>query len=457
MRVRFFRNFVPVFANDNDALIPELWAQEALMVLDQNLMAANLVYRDFEDKVARFGDVVNAHRPAKFIMKRKIDGDSVVAQDATSSNIPVKLDQHVYATFVIYDGEETKSFKSLRDMYLERAIMAIAQGIDRIVLFQVYEFLTNLVGKIGTALTGQSLIDVREKMNNLLVPMDGRNLIVTPNAEGDLLAVDKLLTANTVGDEGSALRAGSIGTKYGINVFMSQNAPSISSGLATVTPDVDGAHSAGDTTITVDGGVTVVAGSWCLIDGDNIPQKITAVNADPATQLTISPGLSSDVANDAVVTVVTPAAINLGAGYDLGYTKPLTINGIASAPATGQLASIGAAAAKKNYGLLDTPTATEIIMNRALDAAAVNTEVVGLGPDGQYSFAFHRNALALVIRPLAIPMEGAGARAAVVNANGLSMRVTIAYDSEVQGHRVTCDALCGIKTLDTNLGVPLIS
>ena len=44
----------PVYANDNEALIPEVWAQEALMVLDKNLVAANLVHRDFEDDVADF-------------------------------------------------------------------------------------------------------------------------------------------------------------------------------------------------------------------------------------------------------------------------------------------------------------------------------------------------------------------------------------------------------------------
>jgi hypothetical protein len=53
-------------------------------------------------------------------------------------------------------------------------------------------------------------------------------------------------------------------------------------------------------------------------------------------------------------------------------------------------------------------------------------------------------------------MTGTGAQSAVVNYNNLSIRVTIAYDRQYQGHQITCDLLCGVKVLDTNLGVPLL-
>lgn len=49
----------PQHANDNDAFVPEIWAQEGLAILEENMVAANLVHRDFENEIARFGDVVN--------------------------------------------------------------------------------------------------------------------------------------------------------------------------------------------------------------------------------------------------------------------------------------------------------------------------------------------------------------------------------------------------------------
>ncbi len=36
---------VNVYANDIDALIPELWAQESLAILEESMVAANLVHR----------------------------------------------------------------------------------------------------------------------------------------------------------------------------------------------------------------------------------------------------------------------------------------------------------------------------------------------------------------------------------------------------------------------------
>lgn len=37
--------FDVVYVNNVDALIPELWAQESLAILEENLVAANLVHR----------------------------------------------------------------------------------------------------------------------------------------------------------------------------------------------------------------------------------------------------------------------------------------------------------------------------------------------------------------------------------------------------------------------------
>jgi hypothetical protein len=112
---------VTCWANDNDALIPELWAREALRTLMSNMVMGSLVNRDFSSQVADFGDVVNTSRPADFSGKRKTDADDVVDQDAVSPNIPVPLDQHVHVSFVIKDGEMSKALPNLIERYLEPA------------------------------------------------------------------------------------------------------------------------------------------------------------------------------------------------------------------------------------------------------------------------------------------------------------------------------------------------
>ena len=446
-----------VFANDNDALIPEVWAQESLMILEANMVAANLVYRDFENEIASFGDVVNAHRPNTFVAKRKTDADEVTVQDAQATNVPVKLNQHIHVSFTIKDGEESKFFKDLVNLYFQPALVAQAQAVDEVVCGQVYEFMGYSAGKLGTNPTRSTVIAAKELMNNNKVPMAGRNMLVSPNAEGSLLDIGEFIKANEVGDDGTALREGHLGRKFGFDFFMGQNVASVAAGSTTVTGAINysSGYAAGSTALTVNGfSAAIAAGSWCTIAGDMVPQQIqSTTGGGTPTVLNILPGLKSAVLHSAVITVYTAGAINQAvspAGYASGYEKDLVVDGFAIAPKTGQLVSVGLDGYR--YSALSTPTTTGILPNRPLDAAVANDAVVGIGPAGEYCFGFHRNAIALVTRPLAQPRAGAGALSAVANFNGLSIRVTITYEGRKQGHLVTVDMLAGVKTLDTALG-----
>ena len=109
------------------------------------------------------------------------------------------------------------------------------------------------------------------------------------------------------------------------------------------------------------------------------------------------------------------------------------------------------------YGVLSTPTTTSMLLGRPLEVAAADDDFVAPGPSGSYNFAFHRQALALVTRPLAAPASGTGALSFVASFNGLSMRITMTYDGNKQGHLVTADLLCGVKVLDINLGAVMLA
>src|SRR5690242_12123795 len=79
------RLFNPVHANDNRAMIPEMWANEAIRLLFEDMVYAGLVYRDYSPIIANFGDDVHVHKPGTFVAKRKQnDLDAVSEQDAIS-------------------------------------------------------------------------------------------------------------------------------------------------------------------------------------------------------------------------------------------------------------------------------------------------------------------------------------------------------------------------------------
>lgn len=68
-------------------------------------------------------------------------------------------------------------------------------------------------------------------------------------------------------------------------------------------------------------------------------------------------------------------------------------------------------------------------------------------PSTEVGLAFHRDAIALAIRPLAIPL-GAEGRSAVASYNGLGIRITYGYDMKYKQDLVSFDILYGMKVID---------
>ena len=86
----------------------------------------------------------------------------------------------------------------------------------------------------------------------------------------------------------------------------------------------------------------------------------------------------------------------------------------------------------------------------AKDATAKSAYVV----DKPHSLAFHKNAIALVTRPLALPMGASNA--AIVSDNGLGVRVVYGYNQDTKTDTISLDVIYGIKTLDNTMAVKLL-
>ena len=132
------------------------------------------------------------------------------------------------------------------------------------------------------------------------------------------------------------------------------------------------------------------------------------------------------------------------------------MDGFTVAPQVGQMVTFGDSTTSAVYTIIGVNALVGVTLDRPLDAAISDGDAVCIGPAGSYNFAFHRNAIALVSRPLALPRRGAGALSAVAEHDGIAIRVTITYDGRRQGHLVTVDFLCGVKTLDSRLGAVML-
>lgn len=83
--------------------------------------------------------------------------------------------------------------------------------------------------------------------------------------------------------------------------------------------------------------------------------------------------------------------------------------------------------------------------------STISTQVVTVLASHAANLAFHKNAFALVTRPLSAPLGAA--RAEVINYNGVSLRVVYGYDMQTKKDTISIDCLYGVKTLTPELAV----
>lgn len=109
---------------------------------------------------------------------------------------------------------------------------------------------------------------------------------------------------------------------------------------------------------------------------------------------------------------------------------------------------IGAATAENNE-------ATILIAPALQDDITTSTEIIISGSHVA-NLAFHKNAFALVTRPLALPKGLSTEQKAIVNYDGFGLRVIYDYNSQFKKDIISIDMLCGVKTLNAELACRLL-
>ena len=463
------RAVLACYDNDNQAFIPELWAAEGLAILQENMVIANLVHRDFENEIRQFGDVVNTRRPGTFQIRRKKDGTTLQSQDATATNVKVPLDQWFYTSFTIKDGEASKSFQDLVDIYLRPGMMTIARSVDRAVLGRVHGFLgtpSKRVGRLGNLSASNSkdfVLEARETLNVNKAPLEGRNLVLAPVSETALLKNELFIAAQMRGDFGTALESATLGRILGFDTYMDQNVNSVSvqncevDATGTVTSAL-AAGSGGSQTVTL-ADYEVNVGEYAIVAGNDQPTYITAKTSGGGATTAITLNEVNKYATAASAALTVYKACSVKGDYAAGWVEGIVVDGWAAAPQVGQLVAFGTGAGRRTYTVIESYLSATgeqtIYVDRPLELALADNDKCYPGPAGALNMAFHRNAIALVTRPLAIPNNAMGVLAHVGVYNDIAMRVSMQYSIKDGGTVVNLDILAGVAILDDRLCVVL--
>jgi hypothetical protein len=201
-----------------------------------NLVMGNLVNRDFEPTLAQAGDTVNVPIPPTLVANNIAEGGSVVTQNPNLGNAQITLNTHAEATFQIPDVTKVLAVPELLQLYMQPAVVALAERIEADLLALYSQFTANaVVGTPGTAIT-EAVVDAAETaLFQAKVPaIQAKHLVVDAATYSQLRQIPRFSEFQTAGEAGlRALVDGTVGKIKDFFVFRSQFVPKTGGAPAT--------------------------------------------------------------------------------------------------------------------------------------------------------------------------------------------------------------------------------
>lgn len=219
-------------ANVANAIV-KLVAVDALPALMSNLVMGNLVNRDYEPTLANAGDTVNVPIPPTLVANNIAEGGTVQTQNPNLGNAQIVLNTHAEATFQIPDVTKVLAVPDLLKLYMQPAVVAIAERIESDILSLYSQFSSNAaVGTAGVALTEEVVDSAETALFQAKVPaMASKYLVVDPVSYSALRQIPRFSEYYSAGDAGlRALVDGAVGKIKDFFVFRSQLVPMTGSG-----------------------------------------------------------------------------------------------------------------------------------------------------------------------------------------------------------------------------------
>jgi hypothetical protein len=387
---------------------PSFFANEALIQLFKALGMAGRVHRGAEAERNstgnKLGDVINLKRPSHFTAQSHVAGTGTTAQDIVGQNVAINLNSHEEVKFQVSDVEIAYSSERIINDHIKPAAYALADKID-----QDLHALGATVGpksdQTGTVDAGY-ITGPRKTLRNNNVPMDDNiHYLIDSGMEAAFLDLGIFHEARITGDGNNtqALMNGSLGKRFGVEVFASQNADvDVSAMTSTVTKNDE----SGDAV----GAVNLIAG---YAANDTTTMLVDTLSLVETLQI----GDTFTLAGDTTTYILTAnTTLSSGAG-SITFFPALRTN------------------------VVDDQVITFDFLDATQEAAHVR------------NLMFHKNAFALAFAPLPKTGDGRGAEIATVTdeISGLSVRARMWYDGGTATNLIAFDALYGAAVLDGQL------
>lgn len=232
--------------------IPEIWSDEVIAAYKSNLVMANLVKK--MSMTGKKGDTIHVPKPTRGSANAKAEGVAVTIQNSVESEVLININKHFEFSRMIEDITEVQALASLRQFYTGDAGYGLAKQVDND-LFDLAKsfgdgdgssfvnsgsFQINTTSGALEAYDADGTADIGafsdaafraliQKQDDADVPMDNRSFIVPPSLRNAIMGIDRYTSTDFV--NGKGVETGKIGNLYGVDVYVSTNAPTLESGV----------------------------------------------------------------------------------------------------------------------------------------------------------------------------------------------------------------------------------
>ncbi len=400
----------------NTLLTADIVAKEAVLQLDNALIMGNRVYRGYEEEFSKnvngydVGQTISVKRPMDFTVR---SGRTVNLQDTTQGKFTMTVNTFKGIDFSFTTQDLTQNISSLSESDIKPAMIQLANTVDQSCM-GLYKDVPSWVGTPGQTInSNQDFIKGPERMDEYANPQDGRAAILSPADHWGLIGGQTTLYSEKLVD--AAYTRGELKRVAGIDNYMSQNVPTHTVGTYSGTSLTKGA-----------GQETTYAATM------NTDQQTLITDGWGSGTTTLNAGDVFTIANVYAVNPVTKAA--------LPFLKQFVVVNTIS-DTSGDITLTMSPAAILT-GAHQTVSAT------IADGAAIT--MVGTSNTGyRQNMIFNKNAFALAVVPLVLPVSEKGA--ARQSYKGLSVRVIPGYSFVDDVCKWRLDILYGVKTIDKRL------
>ena len=371
---------------NNSLLTPSIISKETLVMLENNLVAAGKVNRQFENQFVKIGTTLTVRKPNRF---KVTSGPGLSIQDVSEPSTSITISNQKHVDFTFSGQELTLTIEEFSERYLKPAAAELASQLDYDVISN-FTSVNNLVGTPGTVPNAfSSLGSVGQRMDEGGVPQDGRTLILNPAAYWSLANALSSLYVQSVAEP--AIK-GFLARIANFEIYMDQNVQSQTVGAYAGSGVVNGAGQTGSNLVT-NGWNTNITGLL------NVGDVITVAGVNAVNQ-------KNRQSTGSLQNFVVTAAVNSdGSG---NATIPI-------------------------YPSITTTGAYQTVTGSPANGSAITVKGTASNSYAQ-NLGFVRDAFGLVTVPLELP-EGVDFKARETY-KGISMAIVRAFD--IQSYQYPC-------------------